>query len=367
MKRNVLGKVFLTIMIVTVIGMVLIGCESGPITPIKKEVNAELGVKMSTNLADYVEGSNEVLAQTVVDVSGVDITTCGEYTMTVTYGTEVKTLTVKVVDTIPPVAVIAEEVAVLAGQPISTRNLIQEIIEYSDGTTVVLEAEFYEEAGEYDNTITFKDVSGNQAKYTFHVIVYDEPVIEGLKDITVVEGTEPDYLAGVTANDLMGNDLTDAIVVNSDEVDIDTPGEYTASYSVENMYGCAVTETITVTVEKKPPVPPANNNGGGGNQAVTYPDWTGPALFVATFDGEWFTFYSDDTDAGFSAGIASCNAIISSQQDDLLAKYPDATSISAAGGRAVKEAATGPYKNISPNVAGDKMNVVKVRVPLDVL
>lgn len=360
MRKNVLGKAVLMIAIVAVIGTVFTGCESGPITPIKKEVNAELGVKMSTNPADYVEGTNEVLAETVVDVSGVDVTTLGEYEMTVTYRTEVKTLKVNVVDTIPPVAVLEEEVAVLVGNPISTRRLIKEIIEYSDGTTVVLGTELYEEAGEYDNTITFKDISGNKTEYTFHVIVFEEPVFEGLKDITVVEGSEPDYLAGVTANDGMGNDLTDSIVVNSEEVDWEKPGEYTASYSVENKYGYGTTETITVTVEKKPPVPPANT------QSTNYPDWTGQALFTASFDGEWFTFYYDGTDAGFAAGIASCNAIVDSQKDSLMAKYPDAIAFSAAGGQAAKDAATGPYKNISPNVSGDKMNVVKVRVPLAV-
>lgn len=359
MRRSVLGKAVLAIMTVAVIGTMLIGCESGPIVPIKKEVKAELGVEMSKNPADYVEGTNEVLAETVVDVSGVDITTLGEYEMTVTYRTEVKTLKVTVVDTIAPVAVIENEVAVLAGQPISTRKLIKKIIEYSDGTTVVLGAELYEEAGEYDNTITFKDVSGNKTEYTFHVIVFDEPVIEGLKDITVVEGSEPDYLSGVTANDGMGNDLTDSIVVNSDEVDIDTPGEYTAAYSVENKYGYGTTKTITVTVEKKPPVPPADT------QSTNYPDWTGSALFQAAFDGEWFTFYYDQTDAGFSAGINSCNAIIDSQRESLVAKYPGCTSISAAGSQAVTVEVTGPYKNISPNLSGtNQMNVVKIRVPL---
>lgn len=361
MRKNVLGKAVLAIMTVAVIGTVLIGCESGPITPIKKEVNAELGVEMSTNPADYVEASNAVLAETVVDVSKVDVTTLGEYEMTVTYRTEVKTIKVMVVDTIAPVAEIEEEIAVLAGKPINARALIKKIMEYSDGTTVVLAEEMYEEAGEYDNTITFKDVSGNKSEYTFHVIVCEEPVFEGLNDITVVEGSEPDYLAGVTANDRMGNDLTASIVVNSEEVDWNTPGEYTAAYSVANQYGFGTTETITVTVEKKPPVPPANT------QSTNYPDWTGPALFTASFDGTNFTFYYDETDAGFSAGMASCSAIVDSQKDDLLARYPDATSITVSGSQAVTVEVTGPYKNISPNLSGtNKMKVVKVRVPLSI-
>lgn len=112
----------------------------------------------------------------------------------------------------------------------------------------------YPETGEYDNTLTVTDASGNSTDVTVHIVVGDAPEIEGVEDMTVTVGTsadEIDFLGGVTAKDSSGNDITANIVCDSAVVDFTTEGEYTVTYTVTDENGFTATKTATVNVEEK--------------------------------------------------------------------------------------------------------------------
>ncbi len=112
----------------------------------------------------------------------------------------------------------------------------------------------YPETGEYDNTLTVTDASGNSTDVTVHIVVGDAPEIEGVEDMTVTVGTEVDdidFLDGVTAKDSSGNDITANIVCASVTVDLTTVGEYEVTYTVTDKDGFTTTQTATVTVEEK--------------------------------------------------------------------------------------------------------------------
>lgn len=112
----------------------------------------------------------------------------------------------------------------------------------------------YPETGEYDNTLTVTDASGNSTDVTVHIVVGDAPEIEGVEDMTVTVGTsadEIDFLDGVTAKDSSGNDITANIVCDSAAVDFTTEGEYTVTYTVTDENGFTATKTATVNVEEK--------------------------------------------------------------------------------------------------------------------
>ena len=112
----------------------------------------------------------------------------------------------------------------------------------------------YPETGEYDNTLTVTDASGNSTDVTVHIVVGDAPEIEGVEDMTVTVGTgadEIDFLDGVTAKDSSGNDITANIVCDSAVVDFTTEGEYTVTYTVTDENGFTATKTATVNVEEK--------------------------------------------------------------------------------------------------------------------
>ena len=86
-----------------------------------------------------------------------------------------------------------------------------------------------------------------------------EPTLDGVHDQSVMAGTEFDALAGVTATDAEGNDLTGMIMIESlpalnfrnGKATPENPGEYELVYSVTDKNGVTVEDYATLTVTKK--------------------------------------------------------------------------------------------------------------------
>ena len=203
------------------IGTMIGGCgknkEADNIQPIKNTVTTELGEEMSTKAADYVTGEKDILKDTKVDVSKVDVTNIGTYDMTVTYDKEVEKIKVEVKDTVAP-EVTAEELHLQAGQPFDVTSVVsvkeysgnvtlsvadhavtaeevagteemastEEAVSTEEATEAVDSTEAvkgekplkvntvyiqYDEAGEYDNTLTATDDSGNKSETSIHIVV----------------------------------------------------------------------------------------------------------------------------------------------------------------------------------------------------
>ena len=74
------------------------------------------------------------------------------------------------------------------------------------------------------------------------------PEIKGASDVSLSLGAEFDPMAGVTAEDICGNSMTDRISVSGDVL-ADKPGEYHLSYSVTDDFGQLTVVRRTVTVE----------------------------------------------------------------------------------------------------------------------
>lgn len=85
------------------------------------------------------------------------------------------------------------------------------------------------------------------------------PVLDGVHDQSVMAGTEFDALAGVTATDASGADLTDMIVIESTpsldfkngKATPENPGDYELVYTVTDANGETAEDYATLTVTKK--------------------------------------------------------------------------------------------------------------------
>ena len=85
------------------------------------------------------------------------------------------------------------------------------------------------------------------------------PTLEGVHDQSVMAGTEFDALAGVTAADAEGGDLTDMIIIDSTpaldfkngKATPENPGDYELVYSVTDKNGVTAEDYATLTVTKK--------------------------------------------------------------------------------------------------------------------
>ena len=86
-----------------------------------------------------------------------------------------------------------------------------------------------------------------------------DPTLDGVHDQSVMAGTEFDALAGVTAADAEGNDLTNMIMVEATPaLDFrngkaipENPGDYELVYSVTDKNGVTAEDYATLTVTKK--------------------------------------------------------------------------------------------------------------------
>lgn len=75
----------------------------------------------------------------------------------------------------------------------------------------------------------------------------NQPTIEA-KDITVKAGKEINLLDGVKASDIEDGDLTSKITYESN-VDLNTPGEYSVTYTVKDKSNFSVSKTVKISVE----------------------------------------------------------------------------------------------------------------------
>lgn len=87
---------------------------------------------------------------------------------------------------------------------------------------------------------------------TFQVYLYEDnqvPTIEGALDLELTAGdAEPNWLADVYATDDISKEVN--VTVKENLVDLNTPGEYTLTYSAIDLAGNEAEKTITVTVHE---------------------------------------------------------------------------------------------------------------------
>ena len=101
-----------------------------------------------------------------------------------------------------------------------------------------------------NNTTKAQRIITVEAKVTSGSVINKAPVITGVKDQTIKVGQEFDPKLGVKANDAEEGDLTSSIKIDGN-VDINNPGEYKLTYTVQDSKGAKSTVSCIITVEKE--------------------------------------------------------------------------------------------------------------------
>lgn len=101
------------------------------------------------------------------------------------------------------------------------------------------------------------DAAGNVSRTEIHIVVmYDTeaPVFSGIQDHTVYAGDTVDYISPVTVTDNRDTDLT--VDIDHGNVDFNTPGSYTVTYTCADRSGNIAKKTakIKVILDRKAPV-----------------------------------------------------------------------------------------------------------------
>lgn len=302
---------------------------------LSKSVTVELGNEDGIKVTDVLDISKDEAKSAKIDAKKVNFNKEGKYEATITYDKKEYKVTVKIKDTVAPEATVKDSIIVQTGNPVKVTDCISEIKEASG----VADAKFktkpgtatqettteastkasteatasndsgatntekdsvdakkdassavyavgdvslssndeitYVEAGDYDNSIVVTDNAGNESEVPVKISVIAPPTINGVTDKTITAGESIDYMAGVTATDGKGADITSSVTVDSSAVKTDTAGSYQATYKVTDQYGLTSGATSNVTVNNKPQEESnqvAADNGGNGSSSSSSSD-----------------------------------------------------------------------------------------------
>lgn len=294
---------------------------------LSKSVTVELGNEKGIKVTDILDISKDEAKSAKIDAKKVNFNKEGKYEATITYDKKEYKVTVKIKDTVVPEATVKDSIVVQTGNPVRVTDCISEIKEASgvadakfktkpDTATQAASTEAtasddsstekspvssddsstestkkdassavyavgdvslssddeitYVEAGDYDNSIVVTDNAGNESEVPVKISVIAPPTINGVTDKTITAGESIDYMAGVTATDGKGADITSSVTVDSSAVKTDTAGSYQATYKVTDQYGLTSGATSNVTVNNKPQEESnqaAADNGGSSSNS----------------------------------------------------------------------------------------------------
>ena len=277
---------------------------------LSKSVTVELGKEDGIKVTDVLDISKDKAKDVKIDTKKVNFYKEGKYDATLTYDKKEYKVTVKVKDTVAPEATAKESITVQTGTAVHVTDCLDKVTEASgnikaefetkpetdntQGTETTESTEkaettestestdkssvssseatdtqsqaiavgdvnltsndeiTYVTAGDYDNNIVVTDDAGNETKVPVKISVINPPTINGVTDKTITVGDTIDYMAGVTATDGKGADITSSVQVDSSAVNTGAAGTYQAAYKVTDANGYTGSATSNVTVNEKP-------------------------------------------------------------------------------------------------------------------
>lgn len=278
----------------------------GP-TQLSKSVTVELGKEDGIKVTDILDVSKDKAKDVKVDTKKVNFYKEGKYDATLTYDKKEYKITVKIKDTVAPEATAKESITVQTGTAVHVTDCLAKVTEASgnikaefetkpeannaQGTETTESTETaesteaqaisvgdvnlssndeitYVTAGDYDNNIVVTDDAGNETKVPVKISVINAPTINGVTDKTITVGDTIDYMAGVTATDGKGADITSSVQVDSSAVNTGAVGTYQAAYTVvddNGLHNSAVSNiTVNAPAEKSSDNSGDTDNGNAG-------------------------------------------------------------------------------------------------------
>lgn len=274
---------------------------------LSKSVTVELGKKDGIKVTDILDVSKDKAKDVKVDTKKVNFYKEGKYDATLTYDKKEYKITVKIKDTVAPEATAKESITVQTGTAVHVTDCLDKVTEASgnikaefetkpeannaQGTETTESTETaesteaqaisvgdvnlssndeitYVTAGDYDNNIVVTDDAGNETKVPVKISVINAPTINGVTDKTITVGDTIDYMAGVTATDGKGADITSSVQADSSAVNTGAVGTYQAAYTVvddNGLHNSAVSNiTVNAPTEKSSDNSGDTDNGNAG-------------------------------------------------------------------------------------------------------
>ncbi|MCR4830817.1 MAG: hypothetical protein K5883_05125 [Pseudobutyrivibrio sp.] len=196
----------------------------------------ELGGEVSAS--DFLKNTGHEAEFTKGTVVSTDHT--GEYTVGIESKPYTYECTLEVDDTIPPELTVKELTRTKQEIP-TAQDFVEAANDLSGKVNIYFgEGINFDNYGDIPVSIVAEDEAGNrtEAKTTLHLVEeYDiePPVIEGQLDKTIYVGQSVSFKSGVIVTDNVDKDIE--VQVDSSQVNLNTPGEYTVVYTAEDSMG----------------------------------------------------------------------------------------------------------------------------------
>lgn len=204
---------------------------------------------------DFLKKDQGENAEFLTDLSAIDLCVPGEYPVEILYKEKTYESVLLVEDTIAPEAQV-QNVAIYSNQELKAEDFIVSITDATEVSVSLKTEPDLTKEGSSLMGLVLTDAGGNTREYEAVLTVFIDtgvPQLTGVAPIFTYIGTEPDYLASVTAMDDKDMDLQ--ILVDTSKVDLATVGTYDIVYSVTDAAGNTTTAptTVTVTDDNTPP------------------------------------------------------------------------------------------------------------------
>lgn len=255
----------------------------------KDTAEIEFGEEPTMNPTEFLKGNERKINAATMDFKEVDFSRVGLYPVTISCGNKEFEIKLSIRDTKAPELTLKDRIVCGINTPITANECLAEVVDadnnlkatfqdavltdeniafekYSYVSTKAIDtsAIYYTEVGEYDNVIYVEDTSGNKTEQKIHISILNAPTINA-ENIEAEVNTEIDYLANATAEDSEGNDITENLRVKDVTTNVTVPGEYEATYEVEDGNGVVANKKITVTVKEGEKSEGGTSTGSGNN------------------------------------------------------------------------------------------------------
>lgn len=215
--------------------------------PVENEVVMEAGGTITLDMFVQEEG-----AQFVTDVSAIDTTKVGAHNIIIQVGNQEFDSMLTIRDTLAPTAD-GVEVTTKTGVLPEASSCVKNVKDASEVKIAYKTQPDVSKGGNVPVVIVLTDARGNATEIStvIHVIADTEaPVISGVTDKTITVGESVSYRTGVTVTD--NEDENPTLTIDNSKVNLNEPGEYEVVFIATDAAGNSSSETMTLTVKKKP-------------------------------------------------------------------------------------------------------------------
>ena len=205
----------------------------------------ELGDPISEDAEDYIDAGFFARHLAIADFSLVDKNRPGKYPMCVVCFGKVFSYDIIITDTrVPEITLKEGPFYFLPGTKIQPSDFIESVRDADtllhisfDTENMETDSFFCRDLREYTARIMVEDSSGNTSIAVTDFLVDDAPVIQGLRDFYIADGSEFDPADYISVYDNLDGDLSDSLEIEFETDEFPEKGEIGIRYTVTDSCG----------------------------------------------------------------------------------------------------------------------------------